>query len=226
MGPRTIFITATDTGAGKTVLTACLLHHLLQSGVDALAMKPFCSGGRADVDLLQAIQRSPWPDGEMNPFYFPEPVAPLVAARKRRRKISLGEVLEKVRAAQCRCRCLLVEGVGGLMVPLGEGYLVADLVQRLHCPVIVVAPNKLGSLNHTLLTVRALQERTKERIQVVLRGVAPPDLSARTNRRILAETLAPVRVLSFPFLGAGASQLERVKKSAKKMKKVLASLLG
>src|SRR5205823_6159208 len=90
-GPRrrAIFITGTDTGVGKTVLTACLLHHLLQSGMDVLAMKPFCSGSRADVDLLQALQGSRLPDQEMNPFYFSDPVAPLVAARQARRKILL-----------------------------------------------------------------------------------------------------------------------------------------
>src|SRR5882724_997479 len=102
MQPRIIFITGTDTGVGKTLLTALLLQHLLDSGVEALAMKPFCSGGREDVDLLQAIQNSRLPDDAINPFYFAEPVAPLVAARKARRRISLAQVLQKVRAVEAR----------------------------------------------------------------------------------------------------------------------------
>ena len=79
---KIIFITGTDTGVGKTLLTALLLHHLRQTGVHALAMKPFCSGGRADVRLLQSLQRGELSDAEMNPFYFAEPIAPFVAAKK------------------------------------------------------------------------------------------------------------------------------------------------
>src|SRR5438477_7771150 len=85
MRSKIIFITGTDTGVGKTVLTACLLDHLLKSGVDAIAMKPFCSGNREDVELFQAIQEHRLSDAAINPFYFADPVAPLVAARKERR---------------------------------------------------------------------------------------------------------------------------------------------
>src|SRR5260221_11161888 len=120
MQPRTVFITGTDTGVGKTLLTALLLQHLLDTGVEALAMKPFCSGGRADVELLQAIQNSRLPDDAVNPFYFAESVAPLVAARKLRCRISLAQVLQKIRAVESRCERLLIEGSGGLMAPLGE----------------------------------------------------------------------------------------------------------
>ena len=224
MPPRTIFITGSDTGAGKTVLTACLLHYLLRSGRDVLAMKPFCSGSRADVDLLQAVQGSRLPDEQMNPFYFADPVAPLVAARQARRKILLSEVLRKIRRVERQCKCLLIEGSGGLLVPLGEGYTVADLIKRLRCTVLVVARNRLGTINHTLLTVRALGLRGPERIKVVLRDEAEPDISARTNLEILAETLAPIEVLPLPFFGPRAARLEAIKKNAKKVKNIVASV--
>lgn len=223
---RTIFITGTDTGVGKTLLTALLLQHLLDSGVEALAMKPFCSGGRADVDLLQAVQDSRLPDDAINPFYFTEPVAPLVAIRKLRRRISLAQVLQKIRAVESRCERLLIEGSGGLMVPLGEGYSVADLIEELACEVIVVARNQLGTLNHTILTVNALRVRTKGPIKVVLMDAAKPDFSTPTNRTILLQTLAPVPVFGLPFLGVKACQPGAVKINAKKVKKTLASLLG
>ena len=90
MAQKIIFITGTDTGVGKTVLTACLVEYLRQTGVDALAMKPFCSGNRDDVELLQSIQESRLPDDVINPFYFIDAVAPLVAARKAALKITLG----------------------------------------------------------------------------------------------------------------------------------------
>src|SRR2546429_4432134 len=92
----TIFITGTDTGVGKTVLTGLLVTHLRNQGTDALAIKPFCSGSRADAKLLQAIQDRELTLEEINPFYFPEPVAPLVAARLHRRAITLRQVLAHI----------------------------------------------------------------------------------------------------------------------------------
>src|SRR5260221_14172519 len=94
--PRTIFITGTDTGVGKTLLTALLLAHLRQNGVPALALKPFCSGGRADAELFHALQDGDLTLDEINPFYFREPIAPLVAARKHRRRIQLDDVLKNI----------------------------------------------------------------------------------------------------------------------------------
>src|SRR2546426_834034 len=79
---KILFVTGTDTGVGKTLVVASLLYHLRQRDVSALAMKPFCSGSRADVQLLQRIQDGAVTNEEANPFYFREPVAPLVAARK------------------------------------------------------------------------------------------------------------------------------------------------
>ena len=150
---RIIFITGTDTGVGKTLLTGLLLHHLRQSGCHALAMKPFCSGGRADAELLRAIQDGELTLDEINPFFFTEPLAPLVAARKHQCSIRIPEVLRRITRVANRCECLLIEGIGGVMVPLGEGFSVLDLIAKLGCEAIVVSRNRLGTINHTLLTV-------------------------------------------------------------------------
>src|ERR1700722_15876817 len=115
---KIIFVTGTDTGVGKTLLTALLLHHLRARGCRALAMKPFCSGGRADVRLLQSLQPGELSDAEMNPFYFKQPIAPLAASLGKRKKIPLNLVVEKIRAVARKCDVLLVEGSGGLLVPL------------------------------------------------------------------------------------------------------------
>src|SRR5271165_6767216 len=149
-GKNIIFITGTDTGVGKTLLAGLLLHHLRQSGARALAMKPFCSGGLADVRLLQSLQPGELSDRVMNPFYFKQPVAPLVAAATRP-AIRPGEVLKKIRLVATRCDCLIIEGSGGLLVPLGSGFTVADLIAGLDGRVVVVARNRLGTINHTLL---------------------------------------------------------------------------
>src|SRR5439155_2024073 len=218
---------------------------LIQGGVNALAMKPFCSRSRGDVRLLQSLQAGRLAGEEMNPFYFLEPVAPLVAARKHRRRIALADVLQRIRTVQRQCDCLLIEGAGGVMAPLGENYAAIDLIERLRCAVIVVAPNRLGTINQTLLTLHALRypssssssthlkansERStldlpKSSIKVMLMDQARRDLASRSNPAILTELLAPVPVLQIPSLRQTRTAAA-LKNNAKKLKKVLARVLG
>jgi dethiobiotin synthetase len=223
---RIIFVTGTDTGVGKTLLTGLLLHHLRQSGCHALAMKPFCCGSRADTEFLHAVQEGDLTRDEITPFFFAEPLAPLVAARKHRRSIRLPQVLRPIRRVAGRCDCLLIEGIGGLLVPLGEGFAVRDLIARLGCEVIVVARNRLGIINHTLLTVDALQHIGILGLKAVLMSSQQGDSAARSNSRILAELLAPTPVLSVGFLGSNLHQLEALKISERKIKKTLARILA
>lgn len=222
---RIIFVTGTDTGVGKTLLTALLLRRLRDEGIDALAMKPFCSGATADVQLLQAIQNDALPDSLINPFHFSEPLAPLVAARQQRQAVHLRKALEAVGSVAARCDCLLIEGAGGLLAPLGEGFDARDFITRFRCETVVVARNQLGTINHTRLTVEALKAKGVTRIKVVLMGAKLLDLSAKTNARILGEVLAPVMVLPVPYLGPKASRVVSVGRTSKKLKKLLAPLV-
>lgn len=204
---KIIFVTGTDTGVGKTILTSLLLFHLRRSGVHALAMKPFCSGGRSDVRRLQALQRGELSDDEMNPFYFDQPLAPLAAGGKKQGEIRLENVVQRINNLAKKCDCLLVEGAGGLMVPLGEKFAVVDLITALKCRVIVVARNRLGTINHTLLTVNALRScgLKAKQISVVLMDMRNPDLSAQTNPAILAQLLRPISLAKIPYLGPNAA---------------------
>ena len=219
---KIIFVTGTDTGVGKTIFTGLLVHHLRASGIHALAMKPFCSGGRGDVRLLRAMQDAELTEDEINPFYFPEPVAPLVSAWRSKRLIPLGEVVAKIKKLSARCECLLIEGSGGLLVPLGEKYFVSDVIKRLRCPVIVVARNQLGTINHTLLTVNALKRFGVENIAVALVGTSKKDASVAKNGAVLRGLMKEVPVGELPFLGKNANKIEVLKKSHKKVKKTLA----
>ncbi len=227
---KILFVTGTGTGVGKTLLTALLLHHLREKGVRAAAIKPFCSGGTQDARLLRRIQNQELTEREVSPFYFKEPVAPLVAERIHKKFIGLPEVLAHVRKVAASCEVLLVEGSGGLLVPLGEGYFVADLISSLACGVIVVASNQLGTINHTLLTVRYLQtlnrfKRKREGgLKVVLMDRSSGDESSSSNGEILRELLAPVRLVKVPFLGPNACSLRAVKENGKKIAKTLASI--
>jgi dethiobiotin synthetase len=223
---KIIFITGTDTGVGKTIFTALSVHHLRSAGVHALAMKPFCSGGRADVHLLRTMQDAELTEEEINPFYFPEPVAPLVSARihQREPRISLATAVRAIRKLAARCECLLVEGSGGLLVPLGENYLVSDLIKRLRCEVIIVSRNRLGTINHTLLTAEALRNLGVKKLAVALVEVNRSDASSSTNGKILTELLKPVQLFSLPFLGKNPNKSEVLKKSHRKVKKTLARM--
>jgi len=249
---KTIFITGTDTGVGKTLLTGLLVHHLRSQGCRALAIKPFCSGGRGDVELLHALQDGELSEEEINPFYFREALAPLVAARRKGRGIPLPEVLKSIYAIASRIHerseknrnYLLIEGAGGVLTPLGETnlsrkgrkphdcstgssvYTPASLMAELDCEAIIVAPNKLGTINCTMLTLRELQHIGIQNITVVLMDPEKSENSARTNPGILAELAGPIRVFSVPFFEGGALGIGTLKRNAKKIKKTLARILA
>lgn len=223
---RIVFITGTDTGVGKTLLTGMMLWHLRNSGIHALAMKPFCSGGRDDVCLLQALQPGELTVEEMNPYCFAEPVAPWTVLRREGRIIRSADVLRRIRAIAARCECLLVEGSGGLLVPLSRKLFVADLIRHLECETIVVARNRLGTINHTLLTVALLKQIRAKSMRVALMGIHSPDPSAATNRQVLEELLAPVPVHEIAYFGSRAFDADAVKKNSKRIKKTLARMAG
>jgi dethiobiotin synthetase len=221
---KIIFITGTDTGVGKTLLTGLLLCHLRQTGIHALAVKPFCSGGRADAELLYQLQDGEIDLSEVNRFHFKRAVAPGVLAESN--KIALGRVVEALEKTAHKCECLLVEGIGGLMVPLGKNFFVRDLIGRLECEVLVVSRNQLGTLNHTILTVQSLKQAGILRQKVVLMGQQKRDFSAQFNEIFLRKALAPIGVMAVRFLGAGAGDFGVIRGVANKSKKVLARLVG
>jgi dethiobiotin synthetase len=222
---KIILITGTDTGVGKTVLTALLLRHLRRLGRRALAMKPFCSGGRQDAQLLQSLQKKYLTIGETNPFHFRQPLAPWVAAKKERRSIQFSTVEKKIRAVAGQCEILLIEGSGGLLAPLGPGYSSADLAVTFGSPTVVVGRNQLGTINHTLLTVRYLQAIGAKDVVVTLMGHPRPDISARSNVPSLQELMPGVAIFWVPYLGAGAGEIGGIKKNEKILKKRLHGIL-
>jgi dethiobiotin synthetase len=221
---RIVFITGTDTGVGKTLLTALLLVHLRAHGCHALGMKPFCSGPPDDVRILHRAQQGEIPHSMISPFQFAEPVAPLLAARMNRRRVSSSEVVERVHCLAERCELLLVEGAGGLLAPLGENYSAAEVIKTLRCPVLLAAGNKLGAINHSLLTLRALRSLGCPGIAITLMDGRKADLATQHNHRLLSELAAPTSVIRLPFLGPNATSLPCLKKSGKKIQKTLALL--
>lgn len=224
-GSRVFFITGTDTGAGKTLLTGLLLGYLRSQGVNALAIKPYCSGGREDVRFLSSLQPGALSPAEMNPFYYDEPVAPLLSAQIHRKRVSLARAVKHILRIGRKCDVLLVEGSGGLLVPLDQGYTVRDLVRELECDVIVAARNRLGVINHSLLTLEALKKTGCRSGKLVLMGAKGANLATRTNATLLSQIIGD-EVFEIPFLRGGRPGARAVGHYVKKLQKTLAQILS
>jgi len=201
MKRTTFFITGTNTGVGKTVLTALLARHLRERCVNAAALKPVCSGDRADACALYAAAAGALTLDEINPWHFRAPVAPLLAARREHRRVALADVLAHVRAMQKRFDVVLIEGAGGLLSPLGENFDSRKLIAALRATPMVVCPNRLGAVNQILLTLAALPRSASRRARVVLMSPSKPDAATPTNAGLLAEFLDAKRIVCLPWLG-------------------------
>lgn len=173
------FITGTDTGVGKTHVTAALLRELRHRGIKAAAFKPIACGpgGREDAKLYRRLMNNEVPLDLLNPVYLRHPLAPSVAAKLEGREISRHIIRTAYRSLTASYPVVLVEGAGGLLVPIQRDYFIADLALDLDLPIVIVARLGLGTLNHTLLTVRAAAN-------LKIAGVI---LNDTTGRRGLAE---------------------------------------
>ena len=209
----TLFITGTDTGVGKTVLTTLLAGHLRRAGLAVAALKPFCSGGREDAVALHEALEGALALDEINPWHFRAALAPLLAARRENKRVCLGDVLQHVRRVRRRFEVTLVEGAGGLLSPLGEGFNARDLIARLAAIPIVVCPNRLGVVNQAELVLAALPRATALRSRVVL--VQPPihDLASRTNPALLSEQIGRDRVCLLPWLDGRPQKLAQARQT-------------
>jgi len=138
---------------------------------------------------------------EINPWHFRAPLAPLLAARREQKHLHLSDVVAHVRAMQKRFNVLLVEGAGGLLSPLGENFDSGDLITALDATPIVVAPNRLGVVNHILLTLEALPRGAAATARVVLVSPRQPNAAARMNAGLLAEFFSAEKIFMLPWLG-------------------------
>ncbi len=195
---KTYFVVGTDTGVGKTVLTALIARQLRNQGVNVMAVKPFCSGGRDDARWIrEALGHSVTLD-EINPWHFRAALTPLLAARKAGTRVELSECLKFLEAARRGCDTLLIEGAGGLLSPLGEGFDARDLIVKTNAIPLIVCPNRLGAINQIRLAQAALPKRIADRSRVVLVNPVKRGIVERTNFEILREIVAESRIISFP----------------------------
>ena len=164
---RSFFITGTDTGIGKTFITSLIALTLKERGVDVGVMKPVETGCREEEGELKAedaahLKEAAEVEDEMEliaPYRFALPAAPSIAAREAGKEITFAPIKRAYDVLRARHDLLLVEGVGGLLVPINDKETVADLITTLDLPALIVAGSHLGTINHTLLTVESARNR-------------------------------------------------------------------
>ncbi|MEM6916089.1 MAG: dethiobiotin synthase [Verrucomicrobiota bacterium] len=191
---KAVFITGTDTDVGKTWVTVRLLGILRSRGINAVGFKPIECGSHEDSQaLLGASADAGVTLEEVNPVHLDEPVAPAaVTVPIDIRFASLKESLDRLRE---KSEIVLVEGAGGWLVPVNEAQTVADLAVHLDLPVVVVAANRLGCLNHSLLTARAVLSTELECLGVYLNRFGEEDLSQQTNAKLLTKWLEEIPLI-------------------------------
>lgn len=182
-----IFITGTGTEIGKTVIAGGLAASFKHAGTNVGVMKPISSGDTADAQYLKHAAQVDDELASINPIYLRNPLAPSVAARIENREIDLSGIETAFTALQQKYDFVIVEGVGGIAVPIRDDFLVAHLIHQLELPILIVAQAGLGTLNHTLLTVAFAQQFGLQIAGIVLNKHTPETTG-------LAEATNPVEI--------------------------------
>lgn len=193
-----LFITGTGTGVGKTYATARLLRHLRAQGRDAVGFKPICCGDRDDAELLHEASGGNVPINLINPIWLRTPAAPYVASMIEERPIDLALVHETFAQLKAAHEMVIVEGVGGWLVPITRDYDVSDLAKDFGLPVAVVVANRLGALSDTLLAIESIRARKIECQGLILnysQSARDEDQVAVATNRSVLEEIAGVPVL-------------------------------
>ncbi|BAT72088.1 dethiobiotin synthetase [Thermosulfidibacter takaii ABI70S6] len=183
-------VTGTDTGVGKTYVARGLIKAFVAKGLVTLPFKPVETGcldypmdGRALVEAAQCNIK----DEEVVPLLFKEPLAPAVAEKIEGKRIDLHFLTEKFLQLKKKSDILVIEGAGGLLVPVTGKFTYADLANLWDLPLVVVARSKLGTINHTLLTLRVARAQGLKVLAVVLNGYEGADVAERTNPEVIEE---------------------------------------
>jgi dethiobiotin synthetase len=156
-----IFVTGTDTGVGKTLVTAALARHFTSKGLKVGVMKPIETGVAntqalgEDASLLRWACNSTDPDEIISPYRYEKPLAPCQAAASANDPIDVKKIIDAHEVLREGKDLVFIEGAGGLMVPIRGGYIMSDLAGQLNMPLLIITHPRLGTLNHTLLTTFA-----------------------------------------------------------------------
>lgn len=208
---NSFFITGTDTGVGKTLTTAALLHAYAALGLRVAGMKPVAAGAERagdawsneDVAMLIDASNVQAPMEWVNPYLFREPIAPHIAAERKGTHIEFPRIRAAREALAGIADVVLVEGVGGFLAPLTEDKDAGDLAALLDLPVILVVGLRLGCLNHALLTQEAILRRGLRLTGWVANRIDPTMLAAEENLDALVRRLHAPLLADIPWIASG-----------------------
>jgi dethiobiotin synthetase len=203
-----LFIIGTDTGVGKTLTTAALLHAMTGLGLRVLAMKPIAAGAELidgiwlneDVAALERAANISAPRELINPYLFREPLAPHIAADRKGVHIEIPRIVDAYSQLTTRADWVLVEGVGGFRVPLDNQRDTADLAIALGLPMVLVVGMRLGCLNHALLTAEAIAARGLRLAGWVANHIDPNMAAFEENLATLQKWLPAPCLAVLPYL--------------------------
>lgn len=218
-----IFITGTDTEVGKTVVSAGIAGALKTAGVDVGVMKPIATGSQEDALFLIKAVESDDPLELVNPIYLDLPMAPSVAEKISGTPIDLNRIWDSFDRLCNKHDFMIVEGVGGLYVPLKDDFLVIDMIKRIDLPIIIVARPGLGTINHTLLTIEYARNHKIEVKGVIFNGLKEEGIVERTNPDVIKK-LGHVEILGIlpfdPLINVSACNLGNVIELTKQYVKI------
>lgn len=193
--PKAVFITGTDTGVGKTAVTAALAALLMEKGLVTGVIKPFQTGteldGLSDAEFIYGFLGRDCLLSEVSPCRLRVPLSPYRAAEIEGIDISLEGIIGHTRDYISRNDVTLIEGAGGICVPVTRSYMMADLAVDLDAPVVIVARPGLGTLNHTALSLEYARQRGIRVLGVVINGFPEPaDIASVTNPAVLRDVFS------------------------------------
>ncbi len=193
--PKAVFITGTDTGVGKTAVTAALAALLSEKGFVTGAIKPFQTGTElealSDAEFIYKFLGKDCVLSEVSPCRLKAPLSPYRAAAIEEVDIPLRDIIEHTRDYISRNDVTLIEGAGGLCVPVTRSYMMADLAVDLDAPMVIVARPGLGTLNHTALSLEYARQRGAQVLGVVINGFPKPaDVASATNPAVLRDVFS------------------------------------
>ena len=209
------FVTGTDTGVGKTLITAALLHALAKTGLRVTGMKPIAAGAELidgelwneDVAMLAAASNTKLPRELTTPYLLREPAAPHIAAQLEHVPLDMQHLLDCYQKIAQQSDCVIVEGVGGFCVPINDACDTADLAVQLGLDVIMVVGLRLGCINHALLTAEAIKARGLNLVGWVANQIDINMSHQEANLQTLEQRLPAPLIGVVPWMAAVSAQV-------------------
>ena len=221
------FVTGTDTGVGKTLITAAILHALAKTGLRVTGMKPIAAGAELidgelwneDVAMLAAASNTNLPRELTTPYLLREPAAPHIAAQLEHVSLDMQILLDCYKQIAQQSDCVIVEGVGGFCVPINDDVDTADLAVQLGLDVVMVVGLRLGCINHALLTAEAIKARGLNLVGWVANQIDVTMSHQQAILQALEQRLSAPLIGVVPWMAAVSAQVAADKIDISRIKK-------